>query len=71
MKHRNLRIGSLIRDELGKIIMREIEFPECLVTITEVEVDKQMDSADVFVSVIPSAEAEKTMRKLNYKLSPL
>jgi ribosome-binding factor A len=51
---RSERVSKLIREELGKIMVRETEFPGALVTITEVEVDKKLDHAKVNVSVIPS-----------------
>lgn len=57
MKQRNLRVASLIREELGKLIIRELEFPDMLVTLTEVEVGTKMDRAKVGVSVYPSEKA--------------
>lgn len=57
MKQRNLRVASLIREELGKLMMREIEFPGMIVTITEAEVGSKLDRAKVGVSVYPSEKA--------------
>ncbi|MEK7110429.1 MAG: ribosome-binding factor A [Patescibacteria group bacterium] len=54
---RPLRVGNLIRDELSGLILREVELPGAIVTITEVEVDKRMDWATVRVSVIPAPKA--------------
>ena len=45
----------MIRSELAKIIVREMEFGNALVTVTDVEVDKKLEHAKVRVSVIPSA----------------
>ncbi|MBI2033651.1 MAG: 30S ribosome-binding factor RbfA [Candidatus Liptonbacteria bacterium] len=64
MNFRSTRVGKLIREELGKIIVRELEFPNALVTLTEVEIDKKLEHALVNVSVIPSSAAEKTLEKL-------
>lgn len=63
MNFRNLRVANLIRDELGKIIMREMEFPETLVTLTEVEVEPKLNDAVVKISVIPSEKAEATLKE--------
>ncbi len=64
MKYRNLRVGNLIRDELGKIILKEMEFPDALVTITDVEIGEDMDWAKVMISVIPPAKAENALKSL-------
>ena len=38
MSNRIQRVNSLIKDELGKILLREVDFPkDVLVTITGVE----------------------------------
>lgn len=63
MNYRNLRVGNLIREELGKIIVRETEFPGALVTITEVEVDRKLGGANVKISVIPSEKAEVALKE--------
>lgn len=61
---RSDRVATLVRNELGKIIIRELEFPGALVTIFSVEVTKKLDYAKVHVSVIPSGKADSAMRIL-------
>lgn len=65
MKHRPERVQKLIREELGKIILKELEFNGALATITEVEVDKHLAFARVGLSVIPSAAAGKALAAAN------
>jgi ribosome-binding factor A len=63
---RSERVSSLIREELGQMLVREIEVPDTLITITEVEIDKKLDHAKVKVSIIPAsavAEALATLEK--------
>lgn len=62
---RSQRVGSLIREELGKIIIRELEFPGALVTITDVEVNEKMEQATVKFSVLPSEKSERVLEILN------
>lgn len=64
MKHRIERINSLIQEELAKILVREMNFHEALVTITEVECSDELDYATVRVSVIPSERAEPALKML-------
>jgi len=52
MSHRPEQVANLIKEELSKIILREIEFPDLLVSITEVKVDKKLDEAVVGFSAL-------------------
>lgn len=61
---RSDRVQKLIREELAKIIIREMEFGNALVTITEVGVDKKLEHAEVRVSVIPSEAAPRALAAL-------
>ena len=65
MYQRHQRIESLIIEELNKIILRELEFSGALVTITEVEAQKDLDYAIIYVSVLPSAKSEEALKQLN------
>ncbi len=62
---RHQRVESLIREELDKIIIKELEFSGALVTVTEVNVQKDLDFADIGVSVIPTEKGEAAIEKLN------
>ena len=58
-------MGQLIRDELSQYILKTMEFENgAFVTLTEVEVTKKLDHAKVLISVIPSPEALKVLKKL-------
>ncbi len=65
MKHRDLRVGSLIKEELGKIILRELEFGGALVTISDVSVSGKLDRAEVRFSVFPFEKSTETLRVFN------
>ena len=65
MNYRSLRVGKLIREELSVLILRELEFPEAIVTLTEVLVDKKLGIAKVEVSVVPSERAATALKLLN------
>jgi ribosome-binding factor A len=59
------RVGSLIREELGKMLERDLEIPEALVTITDVEVNAKLEAAIVNFSVLPSEKSERVLEILN------
>lgn len=71
MNYRPVRVGKLIREELSKTLERELEFPGALVTITEVVVDKKLETAKAGVSVLPGAKADEVMRSLGRSRSRL
>jgi ribosome-binding factor A len=81
---RNLRVGELIREELSKIFLRDMDF-DAFVTINSVEVIGKMETAHVKVSVLPEDKGKevydllqkergsiqfKLARKLNIKPMP-
>ncbi len=51
MSHRPEQVSNLIKEELSEIISREIEFPDLLVTLTDVKVDKKLSEAIISFSV--------------------
>lgn len=65
MKHRPERVGKLIREEISKAIGRELEFENALVTITEVETDKKLQTANVRVSVLPAEKTKNVLKILD------
>ena len=67
MKQRKERLNSLIREELAKIIIKELEFPNALVTVTEVETSNDFEIAIVNFSVIPFEKSEEVLKELNAK----
>jgi len=72
---RKERLNNLILEELSKLIARELEFNEILVTLTYAETSVKMETVRVGVSVIPSAKSptaleilQKAQPKLQYLL---
>lgn len=65
MLYRDERLSAQIRDELSATILREMEFPGSLVTITQVELTQKRDAANVLISVLPDEKAAHVLRRLN------
>jgi ribosome-binding factor A len=66
MSHRLKQINNLIRQELDKLLLRELNLPKnCLVTITKVETSKDLRHAKIWVSILPFKYTGKIIRKLN------
>ena len=65
MLYRDERISATIRDLLSAAILREMEFPGALVTLTEVELTQKRDAATIHVSVLPDEQGPKAIKRLN------
>jgi len=66
MNKRLLRMNSLIRDELSNVLLRDVEFPDgVLTTITRVEVSDDLFNASVYISVLPDDKRERVFEILN------
>ena len=62
---RILKINKLIKQELGKIIFTDIDFPKNIIlTITKVDTSADLRYADVFISVLPDEMDIEIERKL-------
>jgi ribosome-binding factor A len=61
MTQRTARIDELLREEISSILRREVDDPRIgFVTITDVEVDRELSHASVWVSVIGSEKERRT-----------
>ncbi len=82
---RNLKVASVIQEELSAIFSREFDFQGALVTILSVAVDEKFEEARVRIGILPfEKELEaytivegrrkelehKLLRKLNIKPLP-
>jgi len=65
MYQRHQRVSSLIQEELNKIILRELDFGGALVTVTQIEVQKDLDFTIVNFSVIPTEKSQEILEILN------
>ncbi len=62
MSRRILRVNRLIRDELSKIMLKELSLEDgTLVTITEVAASPDLRECKVFVSILPEKNKERTL----------
>lgn len=66
MNNRLLRVRELLKRELGNDIQREYEFRDVLVSIHDVEVARDLKSAQVFIGIIGDADrAAGVVERLN------
>jgi len=59
------KVNELLKRELGKIILKELEFPrETLITITNVESSPDLREAKIWISVIPESQISLALQVL-------
>ena len=65
MARRTERLNEIIKVELGKIILKEIDFPVgVLATITRVDTAPSLNHAKVYISIFPEEHGPKMMKVL-------
>jgi ribosome-binding factor A len=70
--YRLSQVNHLLKDEVSKIILKEVEFPkDVLVTITRAEVSPNLGQAKIYVSVLPENFAQKVLKILERKIFPI
>ena len=64
MTERILQVNELLKEELGAILLRELEFPEnTLVTLTRVDAAPNLQQAKIYISVMPEKQARGVLKK--------
>ena len=66
MSDRVQRVNSLIKTELSKILIKEVDFSKnVLITITQVQTSSNIIEANVYISVLPEEQTDKVFQVLN------
>ena len=69
MNQRISKVNKLIKQEVGKIILTEADFPkDIILTITKVKTSKDLRYADVFVSILPIDKESEIMELLKEEI---
>ena len=64
MNNRPERVASVLVEELNKLLVRELEAPGALITVTGAEVSRNLEHAKIGVSVYPSDKAAEALKAL-------
>lgn len=72
MSQRIPRVNHLIKEEIGKLLSKEVEFPKgVLVTVTRVETAPNLSQVKVYLSCLPKDRAREALHILGGKIFPL
>lgn len=65
MTERLAKVNQLLKEELSKILLKEVEFPPgILATITRVDTSPNLIQSKVYVSFLPEAKTKETLNIL-------
>ncbi|MFC1629913.1 ribosome-binding factor A [Patescibacteria group bacterium] len=68
MSQRIQRINEVIKEEISKILLKEIDFPrEILVTVTRVDTSSDLRQAKVFISCYPEGRKQEAFSLVKKK----
>jgi|SRR3989344_2573685 len=65
MTNRIDKVNSLLEHEISKIISRDFNFPNILVTLTRVETTANLIEARAYISFLPDEKVSKILETLN------
>ena len=66
------RVNELLKREVSKLILREIDFPQnCLVTVTRADVSSDLNQAKIYISIIPEDYSKSVLKILNSRVFSL
>ena len=69
MNERIPRVNKLLKEEVGKIVLREVDLPEnVLVTVTRAEATLNLQQARIYISVVPEDRVKEVLRVMNYSV---
>lgn len=65
MTERIFKVNELLKEELGAIVLRELDVPEgAIVTLTRVDAAPNLQQAKVYISVMPEEKAKEVLKTL-------
>lgn len=69
MSERILKINKLIKEELGKLLLTEVDFPKSVfVTISRIETSQDLMCVQVFLSIFPNESQRLVLKTLQSQI---
>ena len=64
MSQRIQRVNQLLRQEISQLLLKEVNFENALVTVTEIKTSSDLKHARVKISVMPEEKSELVLKIL-------
>lgn len=59
------KVNSLLEQEISKIILRDFNFQEAMITLTHVDATTNLIEAKAYISVLPDNKTDQVIKALN------
>jgi ribosome-binding factor A len=64
MNLRLKKINALLQEEISKILLKEVDFEDCIVTVTKAETVPNFSRSDIFITVMPDKKEKEALRQI-------
>jgi len=64
MTRRIEKVNSLLRREISQAILKEIDFGDTLVTITDINTNRNLLESEILITVLPQEKEKEALRVL-------
>jgi len=72
MSDRIAKVNKLLKQEVGKLILEDVDFPvNMVVTVIKADVSADLHYGDVYVSVMPKDKEDEALRILEESAYPM
>ena len=68
MSERIKKLNDLLRDEVGKILKKELELNDALVTVVRADISPTLEHATVWISVFPESKEKLALTEINRQI---
>lgn len=65
------KLNDLLRDEAGKILKKELELNDALVTVVRADISPTLEHATVWISVFPESQEKSVLKEINHEIYSL
>ena len=62
------KLNALLQEEVGKILLREVELEGLLITVVRVAVSPTLEHATVYISVLPENRIHEALEEIDYAI---
>lgn len=65
MKDKVLRVNEVIKEEVSKILLKNVDFPtDVMVTVVQVDTSADIKHSKVFINILPSGKRDELVMKI-------
>jgi len=71
LSERIKKLNDLLRDEAGKILKKELELNDALVTVVRADISPTLEHATIWISAFPESQEKSALKEINHEIYSL